>query len=282
MVSIIPDIGKKIHTDIKWNVPAMNVFENRFKNTIVVITGAGNGIGRTCALRFASEGAVCLICDVNDKDLEETAGIIQRSHGRAECHVFDITEAAQTTDNVNRMIARYKQIHVLVHSVGIGYEKRFVDMSEKEWLNCINVNLNGVVMMTQPIVKNMIENRAGKIVNITSQAGKVGRTLHTHYSASKFGLNGFTQALAQEVARFGVNVNAVCPSRIETKMITALIEERAKRDHVNVQKAREEYIGGIPIGRMGTPEDVAALVAILASDEAGYITGECISISGGR
>jgi NAD(P)-dependent dehydrogenase (short-subunit alcohol dehydrogenase family) len=188
----------------------------------------------------------------------------------------------ERASGVGRMTEKHEAIHILVHSAGIGYEANFVDIGKEEWLRCININLNGVVFMTQPILRTMMEHRYGKIVNVSSQAGKFGRTLHTHYSASKFGLNGFTQALAMEVASYGINVNSVCPSRIGTEMITSLIAERAKRGGTTYEKAEEDYVGGIPIGRMGHPEDVTALVTFLASDEASYITGQFISISGGR
>jgi NAD(P)-dependent dehydrogenase (short-subunit alcohol dehydrogenase family) len=258
------------------------IFKDRFKDRNVIITGAAAGIGRCCAVRFAREGARCLICDLDDKELGETARIIEKSGGVSASYVFDITNTRQMRKNTDAMLDKHDKIHVLVHSVGIGYEASFTDIGEEEWLRCININLNGVVLMTQPIVKHMMKNRYGKIVNVSSQAGKFGRTLHTHYSASKFGLNGFTQALALEIARYGVNVNAVCPSRIETKMITSLIAERAKRNGTTYEKAREDYAKDIPIGRLGVPEDVTALVAFLASDEASYITGQCISTSGGR
>ncbi len=259
-----------------------HVFKNRFKDRTVVISGAANGIGRVCAVRFAEEGARCLICDVNKQELERTAAIIEKHGGISECYPFDITNTVQVRESMNALLDRHHKIHVLVHSVGIGYEANFLDIGEEEWLKCININLNGVVFMTQPIVKNMVKNRYGKIVSVSSQAGKFGRTLHTHYSASKFGLNGFTQALAMEVAPLGINVNSVCPSRIETRMIRSLLGERAKRLNKSYEQVKEEYIEDIPVRRLGLPDDVAALVTFLASDEASYITGQCISISGGR
>ena len=258
------------------------VFKDRFKDRVVIVSGAAAGIGRSCAVRFAREGARCLICDFNEKELDETAEMIKKNGGESERYLFDISNTSQTREVMNVILDKYDKIHILVHSVGIGYEKSFVDIGEEEWLRCININLNGVVFMTQPVVKNMMNNRYGKIVNVSSQAGKFGRTLHTHYSASKFGLNGFTEALAMEVAPFTINVNSVCPSRIETKMIKSLIDERAKRNRTSYEIAKEEYVKGIPIGRLGLPEDVVALVTFLASDEASYITGQCISISGGR
>jgi 3-oxoacyl-[acyl-carrier protein] reductase/sorbitol-6-phosphate 2-dehydrogenase len=258
------------------------VFRNRFKDRTVVISGAAMGIGRVCAVRLAREGARCLICDINEKELKETAKIIEGHGGVSEAWVFDITNTVQVKENMNVLLDKHDEIHVLVHSVGIGYEANFIDIGEEEWIRCININLNGVVFMTQPIVKNMIKHRYGKIVSVSSQAGKFGRTLHTHYSASKFGLNGFTQALAMEVAPLGINVNSVCPSRIETGMIQSLIDERAKRYNKSYETVKEEYVQDIPLRKLGLPDDVAALVTFLASDEAGYITGQCISISGGR
>ncbi len=256
--------------------------KGRFKDQVVVITGAGNGIGRSCALRFATEGAKCLNCDIDEEGLRETNRVIKQYKGISEHYEFDITNHKQMLSSVNSMIEKHGQIHVLVHSVGIGYERAFVDMTTEEWIKCIDINLNGVVFMTQPILKNMIEHRFGKIINISSQAGKTGRILHTHYSASKFGLNGFTQALAMEVAEYGINVNSVCPSRIVSEMIENLLKERVKREKQNYEEVLEDYRKGIPIGRLGRPEDVAALVAFLASDEGSYITGQFISTSGGR
>lgn len=259
-----------------------SIDRNRFSGYVVVITGAGNGIGRGCALRFAMEGARCLNCDIDEEGLWETARVIKEKNGISENYVFDITDQEQMRAAVNSMIEKHGQIHALVHSAGIGYERAFVDMTPEEWTKCIDINLNGVALMTQPVLKNMMKFRFGKIINITSQAGKTGRTLHTHYSASKFGLNGFTQALAMEVAEYGINVNAVCPSRIVSEMIESLLKERAKRANQSYEEVLEDYRKGIPIGRLGRPDDVAAMVTFLASEEGSYITGQFISTSGGR
>ena len=128
----------------------------------------------------------------------------------------------------------------------------------------------------------MIENKFGKVINITSKSGLIGRANRVPYSSSKFGLNGLTQALALEVAQYGINVNAVCPSRIETQMTMGIFHDRAKMTNKPLEEITDAYIKSVPIGRLGLPEDVAAMVTFLATEEAGYITGQFISVSGGR
>lgn len=252
------------------------------ENKVVAISGAGNGIGRACAERFAREGAVCLLCDVDEKGLRRTEHNMGAESGAVKRYVFDILNSDQIARNARDMVDEFEQIHVLVNSVGIGYEKFFPDITEEEWKRIIDINLNGVVFFTKHILNNMMDKRYGRIVNISSQAGKFGRPLHSHYSASKFGLNGFTQALSHDVAKYGITVNAVCPSRIKTEMIDNLLRERVKNTGKTYEEVTNEYVKNIPVGRIGLPEDVASLVAYLASEEAGYITGQCISVSGGR
>ena len=252
------------------------------ENRVVVITGAGNGIGRSCAERFAREGAACLLCDVNEEGLQITEKNMGVKSGAVRKYVFDIRDSEQISQSVQAMLGEFEQLHVLVNSAGIGYEKFFPDITEEEWKRCIDINLNGIVFTTKYILKNMMEKRYGRIINISSQAGKFGRPLHSHYSASKFGLNGFTEALSHDVAKYGITVNAVCPSRIKTDMIENLLRERMKKTGKTYEEVTRDYVKDIPVGRIGLPEDVASLVAYLASDEAGYITGQCISVSGGR
>ena len=257
-------------------------YRDRFKDYIVLVAGAGNGIGRSCAERFSLEGATVLICDIDEKGLTETSNIIEETGGTTERYVFDIGIKKETDAAVHTMIDKYKKIDVLVYSVGIVMENLFKDVTEEEWLAQINVNLNGAFYITHCVLKDMLENEFGKIIYISSQSGVIGRPTRTAYSASKFGLNGLTQALALEVAEHGINVNAVCPSRIESKMTNTLLQKRAAYENKPFEEVKNAYAKTVPIGRLGLPSDVSALTLFLATEEAKYITGQFISTSGGR
>lgn len=258
------------------------IYKDRFKDRVVVIAGAGNGIGRACALRFAQEGAICLNGDIDENGLKRTTELIESLGGICEGYVFDISKKKEVDDAVKRMLDKYERIQVLVNSAGIAREGDFPDIPEEELLQIINVNLVGAFYLAQPVMKHMIKNRYGKVIHITSQSGVIGRARRTHYSASKFGMNGLTQALALEVAKYGINVNAVCPSRIESEMTTGILRDRAEKLNKPFEEVQDAYIKTVPIGRLGIPEDVASLVTYLATDEASYITGQFISTSGGR
>ena len=258
------------------------IYRDRFKDYVVVLAGAGNGIGRACSLKFAQEGAKCINCDIDEKGLRKTEEMIKQKDGFSESYIFDIGVKNEVEDAMASVLKKYKKIDVLVNSAGIAREDAFVDILEEDWLKIINVNLSGAFYITQPVMKNMIENRFGKIINITSQSGVFGRPRRTHYSASKFGMNGLTQSLALEVAQYGINVNAICPSRIESEMTTGILKERAVERKMSYHEVRNAYIKTVPIGRLGLPEDVASLAAYLATEEAGFITGQFISTSGGR
>jgi len=258
------------------------IYKDRFKGRVVVIAGAGNGIGRVCALRFAQEGAVCLNTDIDENGLKRTNELIKSVGGVCEGYVFDISKKKDVDDVVKKMLDKYQRIHVLVNSAGIAREGDFPDIPEKDLLQIIGVNLLGAFYLAQPILKHMIQYQYGKVVHISSQSGVIGRARRTHYSASKFGMNGLTQALALEVAKYGINVNAVCPSRIESEMTTGILRDRAEKQNKPFDEVKDAYIKTVPIGRLGLPEDVASLVTYLATDEASYITGQFISTSGGR
>jgi len=256
--------------------------EGRFKDRVVLITGAGNGIGRSISLRFAEEGAKCVICDIDEQGLAETAQMIKGISGISDCSVLDVEKKDKVENAVKEIVEKYGQIHVLINCAGVVQERNCTDISEDEWKKTMGVNLDGVFYVTQPVLKNMIKFNYGKIVNISSQSGIFGRKNRSAYSASKAGLNGFTRSLALEVAQYGINVNAVCPSRIVSSMTKKIMKDRANFRGIPYEEIRDAYTKSVPIGRLGLPEDVASITGYLASDEASYITGQLISTSGGR
>jgi len=260
----------------------MHYYEGRFNGYTAIITGAANGIGRACAQRFAHEGANAIICDYNEKHLKETEELIKSEGKKVEPYVFDISNKKEVDKAISEIIKKYKKIEIIVHCAGVANEKPFVDLTEDDWHRIININLNGSFYILQPVVRNMMENKYGKIINVTSKSGLFGRANRTAYSASKFGQNGLTQALALEVAKYNIHVNAICPSRIESQMTIGIFHDRAKITNKPYEEIRNEYIKSVPVGRLGLPDDVAAMAAFLATEEASYITGQFISVSGGR
>jgi NAD(P)-dependent dehydrogenase (short-subunit alcohol dehydrogenase family) len=258
------------------------ICKERFNGYVVLITGAGSGLGQACAVRFAQEGALVLVADINDEGIKETMDRIGSFGGASEGYKLDITRVDEVDSTVGRMIEKHKKIDVLVNSAGVSIENKFEDLSIEEWLLHIEVNLNGTFYITRPILKNMKKRKFGKIIYISSKSGINARPRRTAYSAAKFGVNGFTQALALEVAKEGITVNSICPSRVETKMLESVLVGRAKKFNIPYEEVREEHRQSIPVGRLGKPEEVASVAAFLASEDATYVTGQFISVSGGR
>jgi 3-oxoacyl-[acyl-carrier protein] reductase len=256
--------------------------KDRFKGYGVLVAGAGNGIGRACAVRFAQEGATTIICDIDKDGLNDTEKMIKRYNAVYESYIFDISKKRGVDESVKKILDKYMNIDVLLYSAGVIVENSFLGISEEEWLKHININLNGAFYITQPILKQMIENRFGKIIYIGSKSGLLGRPRRAAYCASKFGINGLTKALALEVAEYGINVNSINPGRTDSEMTRKILQRRAQKEGKIYKEVRAEYEKTVPLGRLAKPEDIANTAAFLASEEASYITGECISVSGGR
>jgi NAD(P)-dependent dehydrogenase (short-subunit alcohol dehydrogenase family) len=253
-----------------------------FKGNVVLVTGAGNGIGRACAIRFAQEGATTIICDIDKEGLKKTAKMVKRYNVVYESYIFDISKKQEVDEVVNKILNKYMRVDVLLYSAGVIVENSFLNISEEEWLKHINVNLNGAFYITQTVLKKMTENMFGKIIYIGSKSGLLGRPNRASYCASKFGLNGLTKALALEVAEYGITVNSINPGRTESEMTRRILERRAKLEGKTYDEVKIEYEKTVPLKRLAKPEDIANMAAFLASEEASYITGECISVSGGR
>ncbi|MEM4176130.1 MAG: SDR family NAD(P)-dependent oxidoreductase [Nitrososphaeria archaeon] len=243
---------------------------SELRDKVVIVTGAGQGIGREIALSFAKNGAKTVLIDISET-IFEVLKEIESIGAQGIAIKCDVSNSSETEKAVNKAIEKFGKIDILVNNAGIYPFKQFKDMSEEEWDRVLNVNLKGVFNFTRAALPKMIEQRRGKIINIASIAGAiVGFSNLAHYSASKAGIVGFTRALALEVAQYGINVNAISPGPILTPGIKGMREE-------NFEQIRRS----IPLGRWGRPEDVANLALFLASEKSDFITGQNIVIDGG-
>lgn len=242
----------------------------RLENKIAVITGGGSGIGRATALRFADEGAHVIIWDVADKKGEEAITALKDKGSNAAYYHVDTTDKEQIAKAAEDVISRYGRIDILINNAGITKDSTLLKMTDEQWERVIDVNLNGVYHCTRAIAPIMAQNNYGRIINASSVVGLFGNFGQTNYAATKAGLIGMTQTLSKELGRNGITVNAVAPGFIATEMIQLMPE-----DVLAGMEAK------VPVKRLGQPEEVAALYAFLASDEAAYINGAVIRIDGG-
>lgn len=249
----------------------------RLKDRIALITGAGHGIGRATAIRFAAEGARVAVNDVDQAAAQETVAAIEGAGGEAFFAPADVTNRAQVEAMIDQIVERWGRLDILINNAGITRDALTVKvkdgavqkMEEAAWDAVLNVNLKGSFLCAQAAAVPMIRQRYGKITNTASTAwlGNIGQA---NYSASKAGIVGLTRTLALELARFNINVNCIAPGGVKTRMTAAMPE-----------KVMERLLQRIPLGRMAEPEEIAALHAFLASDEAAYITAQVITIDGG-
>ena len=234
-----------------------------------LITGAGRGIGKTIALKLAECGADIVLADMNPQVSEVLLEV--ESLGR-KCLTFetDVTDFDGIDAMVKKIIEELGSIHILVNNAGITQDNLFMRMKPEQWAKVIDVNLNGVFNVTKAVIRPMVKQRMGKIINISSVVGFTGNPGQVNYSSTKSALVGFTKSLAREVGARGVTVNAVAPGFIDTAMTQALNESQ-----------QELILQQIPLGRMGGPADIANAVAFLASEDASYITGTILHVNGG-
>jgi len=246
----------------------------RLTGRVAVVTGAASGIGRAIALALAREGAAVAIFDLNEVGGADTARQIEKEGGRARAWRVDITRKAEIDAAVAEVQARLGGVHVLVNNAGWDHPTPFVETTEEFWDKVLAINLKGPIICVRAVLPAMIAQGHGKIVSIASDAGRVGSTGEAVYSAAKGGIIAFTKTIAREVARHRINVNCVCPGPSDTPLF--------RNEFVAVNpKLSESLARVIPWGRLGTPEDVAPAVVFLASEEAGFITGQTLSVSGG-
>jgi len=237
---------------------------------IAVVTGAGQGIGRTIALSLAERGASVVVADIN----MDLAGAVAVELEALRCSAMpwkvNVVSLKDCEDLMKAVIDRFGKIDILVNNAGITRDMVLLRMKEEQWDDVISVNLKGTFSCTKTAIRYMFRQKSGRIINIASVTGAMGNPGQANYSASKAGVMGFTRAVAREYAEYGITVNAVAPGFIETAMTDAI-----------PQKDRDLLIAQIPAKRLGTPEDVAAVVCFLASNFASYITGQVIHTNGG-
>jgi NAD(P)-dependent dehydrogenase (short-subunit alcohol dehydrogenase family) len=248
---------------------------------VAVVTGASRGLGKAISVALAREGADLVLGARGST--EETADLVKESGRKALSIKLDV----KNPDSVNNMVVRatdeYGKIDILVNNAGTFVSANVVDMTEEQWSNVLDVNAKGTFLCCKAVARDMISRgTAGKIINVSSNAGVVGYAGYSAYCASKSAVLALTESLAKELARFNIHVNAICPGDIETDMLIDEIREVAKVRSISENEIRMEKMKSIPIGRFAKPDEVARLVVFLASDESNYITGEFIKITGGK
>ncbi len=239
----------------------------RFENKVVMVTGGAAGIGLVTAENFVNEGARVAICDVNP---EAGAAAAKALGPEASFEQVDVASSAAVSDWIAGVVDKYGQIDVLVNNAGITRDGLIMRMKEEDWDAVISVNLKSAFNCIKAVSKIMVKQRSGRIINLASVVGVMGNPGQANYVASKAGMIGLTKTVAKELGARGITVNAVAPGFIETDM-TAVLSDKAK----------EAMLGMIPLQRAGTPQDVADAITFLASDQAAYITGQVIHVTGG-
>ncbi|MEL9997092.1 MAG: SDR family NAD(P)-dependent oxidoreductase [Sulfolobales archaeon] len=249
-----------------------NTYCRRFEGKVVLIVGGAGGMGSVTAKEFAREGAEVVIADVDVSRMEMVAEEIRSSGGRCTTIKCDVTVASEVKNTVDTVLSKFGKIDILVYFTGIlGEVAPIWESSEENWDKVMNVNLKGAFLFCREVAKHMIKRREGKIITISSVAGKDPNPYMLAYDASKAGLIGFTRGLALELAPYNVNVNCVVPGITETPFLNFMTEEAKKRS-----------ASLVPLGRLGKPEEIAKVVLFLASDDASFVTGAAWNVTGGR
>jgi 3-oxoacyl-[acyl-carrier protein] reductase len=237
---------------------------------VALVTGASQGIGRTCALRFASEGAAVALAARNQEKLNELVQEITAAGGKATSFALDVADEEQVKSGIKGAIAQFGKIDILVNNAGITRDQLVMRMKRADWDAVLQTNLTSAYLCIQNVIPSMLKQRWGRIINVTSVFGQMGQAGQANYAASKAGLIGLTMAIAREVGSRNITCNAVAPGFIETAMTAVLSDE-----------LKQSAIKQIPLGRVGTPDDVASAAVFLASEEASYITGHVLNVNGG-
>jgi len=242
---------------------------------VAVITGAGGGIGRGIALKLGALGAKVVVADIKTEGAAETVALLEKEGAQGLALKTAITSLAQVQEMVKAALSAFGKLDILVNNAGWDKIEPFIKNSPDFWDRVIAINLKGPIHCTRAVLDHMMERKYGKIVNISSDAGRVGSSGEAVYSACKGGMIAFTKTIAREMARYSINVNCVCPGATDTPLLAELTQGETGA------KIIEAMVKVVPFRRLGKPEDLAGPVAFLVSDEAAFITGQTLSVSGG-
>ena len=240
------------------------------EDKVAIITGAGRGIGREIALTFAREGARVAVVDIREETASETAGEAAAAGADSIALGADVSDAKSAQEAVDNVIDKFGRVDILVNNAGVTADGLIMKMSDDSWNRVLDINLKGAFNFIKAVVRNMMKQRSGRIINISSVVGLMGNAGQANYAASKAGLIGLTKSVAKELASRGVTVNAIAPGFIATQMTESLPDE-----------VKNKMLGFIPVGSFGAPSDVAKAALFLASDLSDYITGQVIVVDGG-
>lgn len=240
------------------------------KGKIAIITGAGSGIGRSTAFKLASMGATIAVAEINAISGEKTAEDVQKAGGQAVALRVDVVKKAEVDAMAKAVLDKFGRIDILVNNAGWTLTQPFIEETEDYWDKIIAINLKGVILCARAVLDAMIASNGGKIVSVSSDAGRVGTMGETVYAAAKGGVIAFTKSLAREVARYNITVNCVCPGLTDTPLLA-----------MQPEKIIEAMKKAIPLKRVGRPEEIADAIAFLCSPASDYITGQVLSVSGG-
>jgi 3-oxoacyl-[acyl-carrier protein] reductase len=242
----------------------------KLEGRVALVTGASQGIGHACALALARHGAQVAVAARSREKLDALVAEITQAGGKASAFVIDVGEEEQVKAGIKSALGQLGKIDILINNAGITRDQLVMRMKRPDWDTVLNTNLTSAYLCIQQVIPSMLKQRWGRIINVTSVFGQMGQAGQANYAASKAGLIGLTMAMARELASRNITCNAVAPGFIETNMTAALSEE-----------FRQTAVKSIPLGRVGSPEDVASAVSFLASEEASYITGHVLNVNGG-
>jgi len=244
----------------------------KVKNKIAIVTGSGRGIGKSTVLELAKEGAKVVVSDIDIKECQNVCDEIKKIGSDAIAVKCDISKKSDVDAMIKKTMQKFQKIDILINNAGVVLMKPFVEMTEKDWDFVLDINLKGVFLCTNAVVKQMIKQKSGKIISVASTAGEVGFMNTSAYCASKAGIINLTRELALELSPHNINVNAIAPGVIATKMTEDMLKDK---------KTKEVLLASTPLGRVGQPEEIGKAAVFLASDDSNFITGHTLVVDGG-